>query len=206
MYNIVFGENPLGEVLLAVLGLNTQSVGRYRDAFVSNGEIVVYTRNGGGNRECYLDEDNPTQESDCGRDGCYSCAITHRLPKHPNYLRDQDDTFDSTYATVYFSIPEKVVELIKNKGIDIGDWKPDERWKEALAKLDAMGPQEALDAYPELTQVVKHIGDVLQGQSKGGLVTEHLTVVHPSAYIHTSCNEEFSTQAELDAHMETCSR
>ncbi len=54
-YNMVFGETPMADVLLAILGLDRSKVGRFRDAWVeTDGDdvvIAVYTRNGGGNRE-----------------------------------------------------------------------------------------------------------------------------------------------------------
>ena len=49
---MLFGMNPLSSVILATLGLRTADVGRFRDCFICNGEIAVYTRNGGGNRHC----------------------------------------------------------------------------------------------------------------------------------------------------------
>ena len=46
---------------------------------------MVHTRNGGGNREGYW----PIGIED-----------------HPNYIGDQDDDFDPTYADIYFSLPD----------------------------------------------------------------------------------------------------
>lgn len=58
LYNAIFGTNPVADVLLATLGLTRSDVGRFRDAFISDGTIAVYTRNGGGNRSC-VHEENP---------------------------------------------------------------------------------------------------------------------------------------------------
>jgi len=110
MYNALFGQNPHADILLGILGLSKGDVGRFRDCYVDelDGEqvIAVYTRNGGGNRECWEDDDN---------DGCDcpGCVISYCLPDHPNYLRDEDDDFDCTYATIYFSIPEPSLPLLK---------------------------------------------------------------------------------------------
>ena len=171
-YNILFGENPFSDIVLATLGLTRHDVGRFRDVYLENDEIVVLTRNGGNNRSCWCEEDplygyplckhelvteivpetiwvprdevekypekiswfstvdgKPVQlvktgkmvpqkyykclhpnSADCG---CPGCIITYRLPQHPNYLRDEDDDFDSTYAYVYFSFPEKYAGLLK---------------------------------------------------------------------------------------------
>ncbi len=194
MYNMLFGANPSSDVLLATLGLSRGSVGRFRDCHVSAGEIAVYTRNGGGNRECVCHDDpayggstcenEPYQKTvdeyvrkaggikECGckafiaygslggiehdhptgnqveetlhrclfpdseKCGCYGCIITYRLPKHPNYLRDEDDEFDNTYATIYFSFPEEFAEGLRMH--ETGqEWNPDERWAAMLSRIEA---------------------------------------------------------------------
>src|SRR5688572_24926857 len=87
MYTLIHGENPASDKLLHILGLSRSSVGRFRDAWVQAGEagleIAVYTRNGGNNREEYMPD----------------------FSDHPHYLRDVDDSFDNTYATIFFSVP-----------------------------------------------------------------------------------------------------
>ena len=50
MYGLVFGTNPQADAILATLGLRRADCGRFRDCFVADGRIAVYTRNGGGNR------------------------------------------------------------------------------------------------------------------------------------------------------------
>jgi len=111
MYNMIFGVNPASDFLLALVDLTKAEVGRFRDCFVTadGKEIAVYTRNGGGNREHY---DND-EEAGPGC-GCTGCIITYRLPAHPYYLRDADDDFDCTYATVYFKVPEAALPLVKD--------------------------------------------------------------------------------------------
>jgi hypothetical protein len=104
LYNALFGKNPASGVLLAILGLNESDVGRFRDAYVTEEDgqpvIAIYTRNGGGNRDHYDDE---VEEGPGCR--CTGCTITYVLPAMPGYVRDEDDDFDSTYATVYFRPP-----------------------------------------------------------------------------------------------------
>ena len=95
LYEMIFADGKTGLPLLASLGFKTTNeVGRYRSAWLEKGgngvpRIAVYTRNGGGNRETYQ-------------------SVMDTLSKHKNYLFDQDDTFDSTYATIYFSIPDEL--------------------------------------------------------------------------------------------------
>ena len=163
-YNLVFGQNSKADAILATLDLTKKMVGRFRDVFVAEGEIAVYTRNGGGNRECWCREealsscpshdggplkvwnrhrnryeDSPDKRirvcevartAECT---CPGCIINHLMPNHPLYLRDVDDDFDSTYATIYFRIPEEWrAEL---EALDIGEWQPSERWQAAIDAL-----------------------------------------------------------------------
>lgn len=92
LYNMLNGVNPATFVILPMLGeKHPDQYPRFRDCFIDGEEIHVYTRVGGGNRNCGFGEEE--------------------LQAHPNYLRDEDDDFDSTYATYIFSVPEQ--------------WKPD---------------------------------------------------------------------------------
>ena len=120
MYAMLFGQNEAAEAILATLGLTqaSEDVGRFRDCFVADGEIAVYTRNGGGNREAYE-------------------KVFEKLREHPCYLRDEDDDFDATYATIYFSFPEEWRELLEP--LDAGEpFDPSKRWAEAIETLKAM--------------------------------------------------------------------
>ena len=115
MYNMIFGQNPMSDAILATLGLTREDTGRFRDCFVSNGEIAVYTRNGGGNREDYQD-------------------IFDNLSKHFCYLRNEDDEFDCTYATIYFKFPDQYAEELKK--LDNGEkFDPSKMWLDAIEKL-----------------------------------------------------------------------
>ena len=97
MYNMINGVNPATFFILPMLGeKHPDNYPRFRDCFVENDEIHVYTRVGGGNRNCGFGEEE--------------------LQSHPNYLRDFDDDYDSTYATYVFSVPDEFkpdFELIK---------------------------------------------------------------------------------------------
>lgn len=101
MYNMIFGESKNADALLKVLGLIRDSFYRYRDCYLDEkGNIAVYTRGGGNNRECYCDDDVFHD------DGCV-VELQDRNINHPCYLFDKDDDFDNTYATFYFRIPEE---------------------------------------------------------------------------------------------------
>lgn len=120
MYNMLFGENELADDLLKMLNLTKEDCGRYRDCYLDEkGEkIIVYTRNGGGNREYYEE-------------------VFDKLSSHTNYLCDYDDDFDCTYASIEFSVPDKFIELTKEfvkKGADITTGS--EKFKKLLDVLD----------------------------------------------------------------------
>jgi len=77
-----------------MLGKHADEYPRFRDCFIAdeehpeyNDHILVYTRVGGGNRGCGYGEE--------------------KLYKHPNFVTSYDDSFDCTYATYVFSVPEE---------------------------------------------------------------------------------------------------
>lgn len=108
LYNMINGVNPATFFFLPMLGKHPDQYPRFRDCFIGTLEnseetdqfglpkkktsdedlISVYTRVGGGNREDYVDE-------------------IQELQNMPEYVRDFDDDFDSTFATFIFSVPEK---------------------------------------------------------------------------------------------------
>ena len=138
LYNALFGQNPKADVFLMMLKLDREKVGRFRDAFLTERDdkvvIGILTRNGGGNRACW---DPESCDGHCA--GCRMKA----LKNHLQYLDDADDDFDSTYATVYFSIPDNYVALVgamraaeENVVISRED-EPMARFKRLLDKLQA---------------------------------------------------------------------
>ena len=83
---MINGVNPATFFILPMLGeKHPDNYPRFRDCFVEGDEIHIYTRVGGGNRNCGYGEDE--------------------LYKHPNYITTFDDDFDSTFATYTFSVP-----------------------------------------------------------------------------------------------------
>lgn len=92
LYNLLFGQNPNTNIVLALIGLKECDIERFRDCGFDDDKIFVYTRTGGGNREDYPNE---------------------ALTTNPNYLSDQDDDFDNTYATFNFKFPDEIAEDIK---------------------------------------------------------------------------------------------
>lgn len=164
LYNLIASDGKefdRGKILLAILG--NPEVGWFRDAWVEKGEdgkpvIAIYTRNGGGNREHYCHfQGCPTCSNKRGYCGCWEdcetghkkgctcpspgtdcactgCIATYGLPAHPNYLRDQDDDFDCTYATFYFRVPDEYQQALASVAVDHVD--TDQRWMDVI---DAIG-------------------------------------------------------------------
>lgn len=117
LYNLVFGVNPLAEILLHLLGVDYKTVQRFRDCFLNEAgtEIVIYTRTGGNNR---ADFDNSA------------------LRKLPGFIAEEDDAFDNTYALFRFEVPVKASEKCKLLGPQIGV-NPAKRWKEMIKAMES---------------------------------------------------------------------
>lgn len=87
LYNMINGFNPACVFIMPMLGRKQEEYPRFRDCFVEDGKIAIYTRVGGNNRGCGYGEEE--------------------LYKDPNFVTTYDDEFDSTYATYLFNVPEK---------------------------------------------------------------------------------------------------
>lgn len=87
-YNMIMGyNNPACILLLPMLGRKQEDYPRFRDCFLEDDKIAIYTRVGGNNRGCGYGEE--------------------KLYKDPNFVATYDDDFDNTYATYLFNVPEK---------------------------------------------------------------------------------------------------
>lgn len=87
LYNAINGFNPACVLVMPMLGRKQSEYPRFRDCFVEDGKIAIYTRVGGNNRGCGYGEEE--------------------LYKDPNFVTTYDDDFDHTYATYLFNVPEK---------------------------------------------------------------------------------------------------
>lgn len=125
LYNMLFGANPAGGVLLQILGLSAADIPRIRDVFIDGDNIVIYTRTGGGNREFY-DEKN-----DENPDGPWNSNMV----ENPHYLRDEDDDFDCTYASFYFKFPDDYAEDLKALAAQRQNHTPSQKWQALFESL-----------------------------------------------------------------------
>ncbi len=120
LYNMVRGYNPAAALCIGMLKLELGDIARFRDAWLSDDgtQITILTRTGGGNREYYADENA-------------------QLQSHPQYIADEDDDFDCTFARFKFAAPvkfhadtAKIAELLAFGG----------------RSADRQGPASALEA------------------------------------------------------------
>lgn len=95
IYNMINGVSSATWFILPMLGKHPDEYPRFRDCFVNDEEhpeyddhIHIYTRTGGGNREGYNEENK-------------------QMMQHANYVTDFDDSYDCTYASWIFSVPDK---------------------------------------------------------------------------------------------------
>lgn len=124
LYNSLFGVNPFTPILLGVLNTRVEQIPRFRDVFVENDEIIIYTRTGGGNRDEY---DRPDCPGPSNAD----------LRNIPGYLRDEDDSFDSTFAYFHYAVPKNVRLMLAQIAKATKDRPtPSDAWKRLKADLD----------------------------------------------------------------------
>lgn len=129
LYNMLHGVNPLAPILKAILGIDVEGSkyesGRFRDIYLNEKgtAIILYTRNGGGNREEYQ-------------------PLIDVLATHPNYIEDHDDDFDCTYAYITFTVPKEAEELCKS--LTTGE-KPQtihQKFAATISAIEKMSPED----------------------------------------------------------------
>lgn len=133
LYNMMFGYSPLAGITLSALDLTPNDIPRFRDAYFDAEEnrLTVYTRTGGGNREYYGQPDGYDNED-------YEGPFNSDLERHPNYLFDEDDDFDCTYAYFHFSIPEAFAPIFETfKSLGAGkDLNPTEKFAKMIEDME----------------------------------------------------------------------
>lgn len=96
LYHLICGKNT-SSLLLPMINHSEGDFMRYRDVFTSDKDdwrcdepgrrVYVFTRTGGGNREEYSEH-------------------IEEMSRDPLFLREYDDSYDSTYMTFVFRVPE----------------------------------------------------------------------------------------------------
>lgn len=155
LYNTLFNMDRAAPILLKLLSL--EQVARFRDAYINKaGDIItVLTRCGGGNRKEYQ-------------------HFFDEIHKHPQYIRDYDDDFDSTYAYIEFSVPEQWINNTRIISQIIGtDEKAMDKFKRLLEDLEAGNITTDTERAKEAgQQILDKINKGLQGE---GLEEDEVT-------------------------------
>ncbi len=102
---MLLGQNKHSDRLLEILELGSKyPIREYQDIYLNSDgtEIILYTHSGGLARYHYWSDEDSGDEC-----SCTGCIMTYQVFKHPNYLEDDDDTFNCGYAYVYYSVPDK---------------------------------------------------------------------------------------------------
>jgi len=160
---MLFGTNKIAPALLFILDLNQPDKiwdsGRYRDIYLNeDGTIIIlYTRNGGGNRRHWdLSHSKYKEGPDCP---CPGCIITYKLKKHPNYIRDYDDDFDSTYAYVEFEVPKQFKEIAESLATGKKPQSIHEKFDKYIEKIKAgkeQIPEELAKIFRKIQRELKN--------------------------------------------------
>jgi len=167
--------NSLNKVLRIILNIDTKegyNSGRFRDIWLddSGKKIVLYTRNGGGNRDCYcrtyqkggeneepLDHNYDPKEAfmKVKHDDDCLWPVNEKLKTHPNYIKDYDDDFDCTDAYFEFTIPDKYKSLIKELLNTQGKYtNPAEKWSALETEMKSL-TKEQMETDPRFTPFIE---------------------------------------------------
>lgn len=152
LYNMMHGVNPLAGIILTLLGTTHADVPRIRDSYVDeDGNLVIYTRTGGGNRSHYDSKESAQSEGfyDPEDPESYQGPFNEDLRQLKGFIRDEDDSFDCTYARFYYSAPEGYEDIFKDIGKSIGEASdPMTKFNNTMAQMEAPG-FKASDPLPE---------------------------------------------------------
>ncbi len=162
MYNMIHGVNETAPILLLAAGFRPEIVKhpglRFRDCYCNEDgtEIILYTRIGGGNREAHAD-------------------TIEKLRGRPNYIRDEDDSFDETFASFYFrplvSEAAEIVAELHKRGLT-----GSERPTNARALMDDLQAGRETPAVAQAMKALKPVAEslknVMDGKADSASVTD----------------------------------
>lgn len=164
LYNALFGFNPHAPLLLSFLGITANDVPRFRDCFVDDGQIVVYTRTGGGNREYYENAASRAREYE---DSEYSGPWNDDLRALAGFVRDEDDDFDCTYASFYFEPSPDIAKLVGQLVAIGAESNPAERWQALFKDMQENRDSAAVQRAMEVGKpIIEAITAALDGKSE----------------------------------------
>ena len=142
-----------------------------RDCYLAEGgdKVVLFTRNGGGNRDCW-------KLKGCKKDvhdrGCM-VFVNSELTKHPEYLRDYDDDYDKTFAYFEFRVPPALKPLAAALvGLGAGKKPAGDRFKALIEKMKDgdMSDPEVVRAMEAGRDIMDRIAKALIDGNGGGVI------------------------------------
>lgn len=138
---MLFGTDNNSNLLLRCLGISEFDVPRFRNCYLKDDRIIIYTRTGGGNRDyydsledckCYFPErfskDAPVENHPSG-------PWNQDLRNIAGYVTDYDDDFDSTYAYFEFSFPEDYALDLTAMSKKNKQHTPSEQWQKLFESM-----------------------------------------------------------------------
>jgi hypothetical protein len=143
-YNILLGYHPKAQQLMAALDIAPSFIRRFRDCFPQRRpdgvlELHVLTRIGGGNRVQHED-------------------VSVALRRHPLYLDDYDEPYDTTYATFIFACPSAIAENLQRESEADPSMVP-KPWLVRLHEFDELSG--AQPDHPEVRRVLEAMQPLL---------------------------------------------
>lgn len=178
LYGVLHGQDPVAPALLAILNEAAPiEIPRFRDASLNadGTEIVVRTRTGGGNRDCVCGDGDPGMRAWTGSSDLVKNAEGHypncypwmngQMARHPLYVRDEDDDFDSTYAYFHFRVPERHVGATGAVATGVEPPRMGELTDRAIDRIRSMTPEE-LESDPALGPTTRALKRALGGPGK----------------------------------------
>lgn len=170
------GENPAADIILALLNLNRQQTGRFRDCYVRLAtsiktapqnddqfqdyefQIVIFTRNNGLGK----DELEPIHQS---------------LIERPDFVESFIDDFDRTFISYVLSAPPEIKPLIATIYLRTKEYgTPMERFHALMRKLENPSTNKDDPDVVRVLQIGKNIFEPLKEQLENGSPAIEITI------------------------------
>lgn len=154
MYNLTCTQNPDALSLLQLICLDHSflvSDCRFRDAYLSDDKkrVIVYTRIGGPNRQDYKD------------------AIDILCTRN-DYVTDYDDSFDNTYASFEFAIPEYELNMVKETYKNSDTSTGQEKMEKSLDEFQK-NPDKFLKTHKDFEREMTRVMNAIM-EGDGGII------------------------------------
>lgn len=140
LYKRMFDGTAPTDIVLAAIGLSIDNIPRFRNLTLSKntGHVVIRTRTGGGNRDFYQSEElyreNYPEDFEEGNTA-YTGPWNDDLMQNPNYVSNEDDNFDNTYAYFFFQFPAEYASDLKAIAEEQHDYQPSQNWRQLVEKV-----------------------------------------------------------------------